>query len=162
LDQAAMFDLYHGGGLDIAFMGAAEIDENGDINVSQFDGRAIGCGGFIDITQSARRVVFCTTLTASGLEAQWENKRVVIAREGRHHKFVGRVGQITFNGKRALELGQNVRIVTERCVLEWSENGWTIIELAPGINAARDIFPHLDFAPSVARECGVMPRECFA
>jgi propionate CoA-transferase len=161
LDQAAMFDLYHGGGLDIALMGAAEIDEFGNINVSQFDGRAIGCGGFIDITQSARRVVFCTTLTAGALDARWGNERVVIACEGRHRKFVKRVGQITFNGKRALELGQNVRVVTERCVFEWSENGWTIIEVAPGIDAARDIFPHLNFIPKVAPDCGVMPHACF-
>ncbi len=161
LDQAAMFDLYHGGGLDIAFMGAAEIDEVGNINVSQFDGRAVGCGGFIDITQSARRVVFCTTLTASGLEARWEKHAVVIAREGRNRKFVQRVGQVTFNGKRALALGQSVLVVTERCVFEWSGKGWTIIEVAPGIEVERDVFPHLDFAPQVATDCHVMPRECF-
>jgi propionate CoA-transferase len=162
LDQAAMFDMYHGGGLDIAIMGAAQIDETGNINVSQFDGRAVGCGGFINITQSARRAVFCTTLTVGGLEALYENNQVRIAQEGRHRKFVRRVGQITFNGRRALQSQQKVLLVTERCVFELTETGWQIIEVAPGISIEKEILPQMDFAPAVAASCGVMPRECFA
>lgn len=161
LDQAAMFDMYHGGGLDIAIMGAAQIDETGNINVSQFDGRAVGCGGFINITQSARRVVFCTTLTVGGLEAAYENDQVRILQEGRHRKFVQRVGQITFNGSRALHTHQKVLLVTERCVFELSEDGWVLTEVAPGIEPLRDILPHLDFTPRISPECITMPLPCF-
>ena len=161
-DQLTMFDMYHGGGLDVAIMGAAQIDETGNINVSQFDGRAIGCGGFIDITQSARRVVFCTTLTVGDLETTFENGTVNIHQEGRHRKFVKRVGQITFNGRRALQSQQKVLLVTERCVLELTETGWQIIEIAPGISIEKDILPKMDFTPIVAASCGVMPMECFA
>ena len=153
--------MYHGGGLDVAIMGAAQIDESGNINVSQFNNRAVGCGGFIDITQSAKRVVFCSTLTVGDLEAQYVNAKVHIMQEGRHRKFVQRVGQITFNGKRALQSQQKVLLVTERCVFELTENGWMIIEIAPGISIEKDILPQMDFAPDVSPTCGVMPAECF-
>jgi propionate CoA-transferase len=162
VDQLTMFDLYHGGGLDVAIMGAAQIDEGWNINVSQFDGRAVGCGGFIDITQSARRVVFCTTLTVGGLEAYFEDGQVRIAQEGRHRKFVQRVGQITFSGRRALESGQKVLLVTERCVFELSKAGWTIIEIAPGISIEKDILPQMDFVPEISPSCSVMLLRYFA
>jgi propionate CoA-transferase len=160
-DQLTMFDMYHGGGLDVAVMGAAQIDETGNINVSQFNNRAVGCGGFIDITQSAKRVVFCSTLTVGDLETTFENGKVHIQQEGRHRKFVRRVGQITFNGKRALQSLQKVLLVTERCVFELTQSGWMIIEIAPGISIEKDILPQMDFVPLVSFSCGVMPMECF-
>lgn len=150
LDQLTMFDMYHGGGLDVAIMGAAEIDAQGNINVSAFDGRAVGCGGFIDITQSARRVVFCTTLTAGGLEVTYEGGIMRIVQEGRHRKFVKAVNQITYSGRRALQTKQPALVVTERCVFELAEGGWQLIEIAPGIVPERDIFPHMDFQPTIA------------
>jgi propionate CoA-transferase len=161
-DQLTMFDMYHGGGLDVAVMGAAQIDETGNINVSQFNNRAVGCGGFIDITQSAKRVVFCSTLTVGDLETTFEDDEVKIHKEGQHRKFVSRVGQITFNGKRALQSQQKVLLVTERCVFKLTESGWMIIEVAPGISIENDILPQMDFAPLISSCCGAMPLSCFA
>ncbi len=161
IDQVAMFDMYHGGGLDIAIMGAAQLDEHGNINVSQFNNRAVGCGGFVDITQSARRVVFCTTFTSSGLEAEFKDGTLRIVTEGRHRKFVRQVEQITFNSQLALEKGQPVTVVTERCVFRLIPAGWELIEIAPGIEIERDILPLLDFMPHISPDLKTMPVCCF-
>ncbi len=162
LDQSSMFDLYHGGGLDIAIMGAAEIDVDGNINVSQFGGRATGCGGFIDITQSARRVVFCSTLTAGGLEASYENGKVCILKEGKHRKFIRKVEQITFNGSRAFSSKQSVILITERCVFDFYEKGWRLIEVAPGIDIEQQILSQMDFLPTISSSIKAMPPYCFS
>ncbi len=161
VDQGAMFDFYHSGGLDITVMGAAEIGENGDINVSLFDGKPTGCGGFIDITQNARRIIFCATLTAGGVNLEWRDGKVVVVQEGRFRKFVKKVAQVTFSAQQALAKGLNVRLVTERCVLELDEHGWTLIEIAPGISLEQDVLAHMEFCPRIAADLREMPESCF-
>ena len=161
MDQSAMFDFYHGGGLDITVMGAAEIGKNGDINVSLFNGRPTGCGGFIDITQNARRIVFCSTLTAGSLEIVFEGGRLRVLQEGKHRKFVEKVQQVTFSARQALQRGLEVMLVTERCVLKLEEGGWVLTEVAPGIDVETEILSQMDFRPRIAPELREMDACCF-
>lgn len=165
LDQGTMFDFYHAGGLDITVMGAAEIDVHGDINVSLFNGRPTGCGGFIDITQSASRIVFCSTLTAGDLDIALEEGRLRVVKEGKHRKFVKKVQQITFSAQQAIARGLQVVLVTERCVFELaSEAGkghWVLTEIAPGIDMERDILAHIDFCPVISPDLKPMSPDCF-
>lgn len=166
IDQAAMFDFYHGGGLDITVMGAAEIDELGNINVSLFNGRPTGCGGFIDITQSARRIVFCSTLTAGSLEIALEKGKLRIEQEGKHRKFVKRVQQVTFSAAQAMADGRDVLLVTERCVFALAATpeggqGWVLTEIAPGIDLQRDILAQMDFCPSISPQLKEMNPALF-
>ncbi len=161
MDQGAMFDFYHGGGLDVAIMGAAEVGPHGNINVSLFNGRPTGCGGFIDITQSARRVVFCSTLTSGSLDAVFEEGRVVIRKEGKFRKFVPQVQQVTFSAEQALSRGLKVTLVTERCVLELDADGWVVTEVAPGVDLEKEVLCQMDFRPRVAADLKQMPLACF-
>jgi propionate CoA-transferase len=161
IDQPSQFDFYDGGGLDIAVLGAVEIDAEGSVNVSTFRGCFAGVGGFVNIAQSARRVVFCCTFTAGGLQVAVEEGRLQIRREGEHRKFVSRVQQVCFHGPSALMKGQQVLYVTERAVFELTAQGLGLRELAPGIELARDILPFMAFAPMV-ENVGVMPAACFA
>ncbi len=161
IDQGAMFDFYHGGGLDVTVMGAAEIGANGDINVSLFNGLPTGCGGFIDITQNARRIVFCSTLTSGGLDIVCEEGRLRIVQEGRHRKFVQKVQQVTFSARQALLRGLEVLLITERCVLKLDEEGWTLTEIAPGIDLQRDILAHMGFCPRISPALKEMDAAAF-
>jgi propionate CoA-transferase len=161
MDQSAMFDFYHGGGLDITVMGAAEIGANGDINVSMFNGRPTGCGGFIDITQNARRIVFCCTLTAGSLEIISEGGRLRLLQEGKHRKFVEKVQQVTFSAEQALQRGLSVMLVTERCVLQLEEGGWVITEIAPGIDLETEVLSQMDFRPRISPSLREMDSCCF-
>ena len=149
IDQGAMFDFYHAGGLDITIMGAAEIGANGDINVSLFDGRPTGCGGFIDITQNTRRIVFCSTLTAGSLAIELEGDKLRVVQEGKYRKFVRKVHQVTFSAQQARQKGLDVMLVTERCVLTLDESGWTLVEIAPGMDLEKDILNQMDFRPRI-------------
>ena len=149
LDQNQQFDFYDGGGLDLAVLGMAECDAEGNINVSRFGDRLIGCGGFINISQNARSVVFAGTFTAGGLEIAFEDGRLRIVREGRTRKFVSRVQQVSFSGNYAYQRDQPVFYVTERCVFRRSSRGLTLIEVAPGIDIERDILAHMDFEPRI-------------
>lgn len=151
IDQNQMFDFYHGGGLDLTCLGMAECDEEGNVNTSRFGGRLNGCGGFIDISQNARAVVFAGTFTAGGLEVEITDGRLRILEEGRARKFVKKVEQITFAGKFAASKSQPVIYVTERCVFELTSQGLELIEVAPGIDIERDILPHMDFKPIINR-----------
>lgn len=143
IDMASQFDFYQGGGLDIAFLGMAQVDRDGNVNVSKFSGKIPGCGGFIDISQNARKVVFCGSFTANGLEAKTTAKGVNIIREGSIRKFVPRVEQITFNGKLAAERGQDVLYITERAVFRLTKAGLKLEEVYPGIDHKRDILAQL-------------------
>ena len=147
--QNQQFDFYDGGGLDMACLGMAECDAEGNVNVSRFGKKLAGCGGFINISQNARRLVFVGTFTAGGLEVAIEDGKVRILHEGRSRKFIAKVQQVTFNGAYAAELGQPVLYVTERCVFRRTKEGVELVEVAPGIDIGRDILAHMEFEPIV-------------
>ncbi|MDR3564066.1 MAG: acyl CoA:acetate/3-ketoacid CoA transferase [Negativicutes bacterium] len=156
LEQPNMFDFYDGGGLDVAYLGLAEADEEGNINVSKFGTRIAGCGGFVNITQNAKKVVFCGTLTAGGLEITIENGRLNIIKEGRSKKFVKKVNQITFSGSYAREIGQTVLYITERAVLELQADGMVLTEVAPGVDVEKHVLSQIDFPVKVSPNLKLM------
>ncbi|HEY8194515.1 MAG TPA: malonate decarboxylase subunit alpha, partial [Hyphomicrobium sp.] len=158
LDQNQMFDFYHGGGLDLTCLGMAECDSLGNVNTSKFGGRLNGCGGFIDISQNARAVVFAGTFTAGGLEVAIEDGKLRIVKEGRARKFVKQVEQVTFSGQYAAQKSQPVIYVTERCVFQLTDHGLELIEVAPGIDIERDILPHMAFKPHIHKPISMNPR----
>jgi propionate CoA-transferase len=160
IHQNQQFDFYDGGGLDMACLGMAECDAEGNVNVSRFGPKLAGAGGFINITQNARRVVFAGTFTAGGLKVEVNDGKLAIVKEGRNRKFVKRVEQITFNGGYASETGQPVLYVTERCVFRRGPEGMELSEVAPGIDIERDILAHMDFKP-IVRHVGMMDARIF-
>ena len=149
IEHPSQFDFIDGGGLDSAFLGFAECDQTGNVNASRFGKRLSGCGGFINISQNSKRVVFLGTFTAGGLTVEVRDGEIAILTEGRHRKFVASVGQITFNGALAAERGKEVCYVTERCVFALGQDGLELIEVAPGIDLEKDILALMPFQPRV-------------
>jgi propionate CoA-transferase len=149
IDQPAQFDFYDGGGLDFAALGAAEVDRCGNVNVSRFGNVLAGVGGFVNISQNARRLVFCGTLTTGGLDVCFEARRLKILREGANHKFVESVQQVSFSGQLASAERRKVLYVTERAVFELTPHGVELIEVAPGIDIESQILRVMDFRPII-------------
>ncbi len=149
IDHPYQFDFIDGGGLDCACLGFAECGPEGDINASRFANRISGCGGFINITQSSKKVVFVGTFTSGGLKTEIADGRISIVTEGRFNKFVDRVGQITFSGRRAADSGKEVYYVTERAVFTLTPAGIELLEIAPGIDLRKDVLDRMPFAPIV-------------
>ena len=149
IEQPSQFDFYDGGGLDVAFLGLAQLDSGGNINVSKFGPKIAGCGGFINITQNTKKVIFCGTFTAGGLELSIVNGELKILREGKVKKFVENVEQITFSGEYAQQTDQKVLYVTERAVFSLTPEGVVLEEVAPGIDVEKDILAHMDFRPII-------------
>ncbi len=158
IDQNQMFDFYDGGGLDLTCLGMAECDAEGSVNASRFGGLLNGCGGFINISQNSRAVVFAGTFTAGGLKVAVEDGKLRIVEEGRNKKFVKLIEQITFSGPYASKRLQPVLYVTERCVLQLTQKGLELIEIAPGIDLQRDILDQMNFKPIIENVTQMDPR----
>jgi len=156
-----MFDWYDGGGIDQAFLGMGEIDKNGNVNVSKFKGRPIGCGGFINITTASKKVVYCGTFTTGSLKVTAEDGKVKILQEGNQLKFIDHIEQITFSGKYAAKSNKPILYVTERAVFTLIDGELTLIEIAPGIDLEKDILAHMEFKPRIAADLKLMPQEIF-
>lgn len=161
LDSASVFDMYDGGHLDITFLGMAQVDQAGNVNVSKFAHMAPGSGGFANICHQTRKIVFCGAFTAGGLQAEIVDGKVVIRREGRVKKFVRRVEQISLSGQAAREKGQEILYVTERCVFRLDAEGLEVIEVAPGIDPGRDILPQMEFPVALPPDVATMDPSLF-
>lgn len=154
-----MFDMIDGGGLDITVLGLAQCDEQGNLNVSKFGEKLTGPGGFINITASAKKVIFAGNFMAKS-KLKIEDGRLVIVEEGKAKKFIKEVEQITFSGQYARPK-QTILYVTERCVFQLVDGKMTLIEVAPGIDVEKDILAHMDFVPVISPELKEMDSAIF-
>jgi acyl CoA:acetate/3-ketoacid CoA transferase len=160
LPSIEQFDYYSGGGIDITFLGMGEADQAGNVNVSHLGGSLIGPGGFMEIAQNAKKVVFCGTFDAVGSQVEWRDGRLAVTRPGKVRKLVERVERITFSADYARSHGQQVLYVTERAVFRLDADGVRLVEIAPGMDVERDILPYMAFRPLMG-EVGTMAVQVF-
>jgi len=161
ITQDQIFDFYDGGGLDQAFLGLAQCDAKGDLNVSKFGAKIAGCGGFINISQNAKQVFFCGTFTANQLKIATQHGQLQIVKEGQVKKFIEQVQQITFSADYARARGKTVLYITERAVFRLVDQTLELIEIAPGIDLERDIIAQMDFKPLISNELKLMDSRIF-
>lgn len=155
VDDGYQFDFFHGGGLDLAYLGFAQIDEEGNINSSRFGNVITGCGGSIDISQNAKKVIYCGSFAVKS-EQEISGEGVKVTSPGKFKKFVKKVQQVSFSGRYAMERGQEVLYVTERCVMKLSPDGVVLTEIAPGIDLQKDILDMMDFRPIIPDDLKIM------
>lgn len=155
------FDYYNGVGVDITFMGAGQVDLDGNVNATKLGSMPTGAGGFIDITTNAKHVVFCSTFTGKGLNCEFIDGKLKIMQEGSIIKFVKKVDQVSYNGKIARNKKQKMHYVTERAVFELRPEGLTLIEIAPGIDLQTQILDLMEFKPIISPNLREMKAELF-
>ena len=162
LDTTHQFDWYDGGGLDLAVLSFAEFDRHGNVNVSRFGERVNGVGGFINISQSARKVIFVGTMTAGKFSCVCKDHSLCIEREGQIKKAVADVAQISFSGLYARKRKQEVLFVTERAVFRLTDEGVLLTEVAPGVRLKEDILDQMEFEPLVSKQLRLMDGRLFS
>lgn len=160
VDDPYQFDFFHGGGLDICYLGFAQIDRFGNVNASRFGKNFTGSGGFIDISQNTQKVVLCGAFAAKA-EVETHEKGIKVLHPGKFMKFVDEVEQVTFNGKYAFEKGQEVLYCTERATFRLMEDGIELFEIAPGVDLEKDILSMMEFEPKISADLKLMDALIF-
>jgi len=161
MPMPSIFDFYQGGGLDQAFLGFAESDKHGNVNVSKFGDKLPGCGGFIDISQNSKQVFFCGTFTANGLKTEIKDGTLHIVTEGSINKFREEIEHITFSAKTAINNNLPVTYITERAVFKLSKDGVMLCEIAPGIDLEKDVLAHMPMKPVLSPDLKLMDHRIF-
>jgi propionate CoA-transferase len=162
LDQPYQFDFYDGGGLDLAFLSFVEVDREGSVNITRFGDKIVGVGGFINISQNAKRVVFSGTFTAGGLEVACPDGVLKIVKEGRHKKFVDAIDCVSYSAPFAMSEGRTAIFITERAVFRAVNGALELVEIAPGIDLDKDILPHMAVRPRIAPDLKLMDKRLFS
>ncbi len=161
-NMATMFDFYDGGNLDGVYVGAAQVSSNGNVGVGKVGNSIFGVGGFINLTQSNKKIVFMTNFVdGKGMNFKFENDKLIIVKDGTVKKFVNQVEQVSFSGEVAVTENQDVLYITERCVFRLTPDGMMIIEIAPGIDLQTQIIDKMDFVPLISKDLIEMDKECF-
>jgi propionate CoA-transferase len=161
IDQPYQFDFYDGGGLDIAFLGMAQVDQKGNVNVSKFGSRLAGVGGFVNISQSSKKVIFLGSFTTGGLKVKITNQGIEIHSEGKYKRFVKAVEQVSFSGEYAIENHKPILFITERAVFRLGSQGLILQEIAPGVDLHKDILGQMEFVPTFAEDIKRMDLRIF-
>lgn len=160
-DMGYIFDMYDGGALDITFVGAMEVDKIGNVNVSRSGDNIIGVGGFINLTQAAKKLVFCFPFSGKGMNIEMKNGEMKILSEGKQSKFRNNVEQISASGEFSVSNNQKVLYITERCVFSLTAKGLELIEVAKGISIEKDIIEQMPFVPLISENLKLMDEIIF-